>query len=449
MTNPVENKLHEVAQSIEPSADFSQDLWKKIKMKNQNSNASKRISRRFWVPAAVVLGLLLVLIISTPQAVMAAFKNLLSYIPGIGFVQTAESTLYLAEPVRAEQDDYVLSIDQVVADPEKVVVSYHIEGIAADASTCFYDGNRLLLPDGKMQLPIGGGVEGTIARVEFAALPEGVSQATLLASTDAPSNACSAPKEWQVPFTLGKDAPVDEILAVAEPVSTQGPTNLPVDGHVAQIAVDRMVELSDGYLLTGHLVLSDAQWRNASFDMESIFATDANGNSVAIEPTSESFGENEFSLKVAGKDFAGPLTITVKDLWVWANVENTPSFSFDAGTGVQTGQSWKINQDFTVANKKILIDNVQAIQDDSHLNSTTTLFGYAIHTSTDAVNNVGIYCAGQEGPSSTFGGTKPINGVGLLIENYYPDGLPQGQITCKFQDVQFKESGDWQFTWQP
>ena len=449
MTNPVENKLHEVAQSIEPSADFSQNLWNQIKMKNQTSNASKRISRRFWVPAAVVLGLLLVLVISTPQAVMAAFRNLLSYIPGIGFVQTADSTLYLSKPVSVEQDGYILSIDQVVADPEKVVVSYHIEGIAADASACFYDGNQLVLPDGKTQLPIGGGVEGTIARVEFAALPEGVNQATLLASTDAPSDACSAPKEWQVPFTLGTEAPVDEILAVAEPVSTQEPTAMPASGSVQQIAVDRVVELSDGYLLTGHLVLSDAQWRNASFDMESITATDANGNPVAIEPTSESFGENEFSLKVAGKDFSSPLTIAVKNLWVWANVENVPSFSFDAGTGVQTGQSWKINQEMTVANKKILIDSVQAIQDDSHLNSTTTLFGYAIHTSTDTINNVGIYCAGQEGPISTLGGTRPINGGGLLIENYYPDGLPQGQITCKFQDVQFKESGDWQFTWQP
>ena len=150
----------------------------------------------------MVLGLLLELVISTPQTVLAAFKNLLSYIPGIGFVQTAESTLYLAEPIKVVQDGFVLSIDQVVADPEKVVVSYHIEGITADMSECFYDDNRLQLPDGKVSLPIGGGVEGTIARVEFAALPAGVNEATLLASMENPSGDCTAPKEWTLPFTL-------------------------------------------------------------------------------------------------------------------------------------------------------------------------------------------------------------------------------------------------------
>ena len=247
----------------------------------------------------------------------------------------------------------------------------------------------------------------------------------------------------------GTEIPAVEILPVAEPVSTQEASNLPASEHVAQITVDRVVELSDGYLLTGHMDLSDAEWRSASFDMESISATDANGNEIAIEPTSESFGENEFSLKVAGKDFSGPLTIAIKGLWVWANVENAPSFSFDAGMGVQTGQSWKIDQELMVAGRKIVIDSVQAIQDDSHLNSPTTLFGYAIHSSTETITNASFYCAGSKGPSSTFGGTKPINGVGLLIENNYPDGLPEGQITCKFQDVQFKETGDWQFTWQP
>lgn len=449
MTNPVEKKLHEVAQSIEPSADFSQDLWKQIKMKNQNNHEPKRISRRFWIPAAVVMGLLLVLVISTPQTVLAVFKNLLSYIPGIGFVQTAESTLYLAEPVKVEQDGYSLVIDQVVADPDKVVVSYHIEGIAADVSACFYDGNQLQLSDGKIRLPIGGGVEGTTARVEFAALPAGVTEATLLASMDNPSESCAAPKEWKVSFALGTEVPAVEILPVAEPVSTQAASNLPESGSIAQISVDRVVELADGYLLTGHMVLSDPEWQNVVFDMDSITATDANGKSVAIEPTGESFGDNEFSLKVSGKDFSEPLTISVKDVWVWANVENAPSFSFDAGTGVQTGQSWKINNELTVASKKILIDSVQAVQDASHLNSPTTLYGYAISANSEAMNNVSFNCTGQDGPRSILGGTKPINGNGLLIENYYPDGLPEGQITCKFQAAQFKETGDWQFTWQP
>jgi len=452
MTNPVEYKINHAADSVEPSAEFSKNLWNQIRMTPQKEKAPKRVSRFVWIPAATVLGILLILAISAPQTVLAAVKGLLAYLPGTGFVQNSDSTLYLAKPVVATQGDYTFTIDQVVANAEKVVVSYHMDGLPSDAASCMYDGNQLLLPDGKTRLPIGGGTQGMSGRVEFAPLPEGVTQASLLSSMNfADSNCSTIPQEWKVAFSIGTTAPVTELLPVIENPVTQNESEVPADGSNLQMIVDRSVELSDGYLLTGHLAIFNKEWQNAIIDMDSISAVDANGKSVPLLPTDESYGDKEFIIKIAAKDFKGPLTIKVKALWIWANNADGSSFSFDAGDDPQVGQSWTINKELTVAGKKIMIHEVKMVEDEdnSQLNQPSTLYGYSIQVSGESMNNLSLNCEGPDGPLSLFGQTRPLNTQELLVENFYPDGAPKNIITCKLQDAQFKEAGDWQFEWQP
>lgn len=447
MTNPVEEKITRAAQSVEPSAEFSQKLWNEIKMKPHTVKEPKRNFRRIWIPAATVLGVLVILVVSAPQTVLAAFRSLLSYIPGIGFIQTGDTTLYLAEPIVTEKDGYSFTLDQVVADAEKVIVSYHIDSLTSDTTSCFYDGNQLLLPDGKTRLPIGGGVQGSEATVEFAALPEGITEASIVASMDIPSEGCSGPQEWIVPFALTTEAPVEDILPVIENTVTQSPADLPTDGSTISFNVDKYVELSDGYLLTGHMVTGNSEWRNTIIDMDSISARDANGMDVPIEPSEESFGDNEFSIKVTSKEFTSPVTFYVNSLWIWADMENAPTFSFETGSDPQAGQSWTVDQELIIAGKKITVQDVKMVADDSHTNVPDTLYGYSIHLLAEGMNNVGFNCSGEQGPSSFFGQTRPLSENELQSENYYPEGIPTGLITCTLQDAQFKENGNWQFDW--
>lgn len=450
MTNPVENKINLAADSVEPSAEFSKNLWNQIRMTPRKENAPKRISRFVWIPAATVLGILLILAISAPQTVLAAVKGLLAYLPGTGFVQNSDSTLYLAEPVTVVKGDYTFTVDQVVANTEKVVVSYHMDGLSTDAPSCMYDGNQLLLPDGKTRLPIGGGAQGTSGRVEFAPLAEGVTQASLLSSMNFVDPNCSnLPQEWKVAFSLGTTVPEADLLPVVENTAAQAESEIPTDGSPLQMIVDRTVELSDGYLLTGHLAIANKDWQNAVIDMDSISALDANGKSVSVLPTDESFGEKEFSIKIGSKDFKGPLTIKVKALWIWANVTDAPTFTFDAGEDPQVGQSWTINKELTVAGKTIKVQNVKMVEDNSQLNQPSTLYGYSIQVGGENMNNLSLNCDGLDGPSSLFGQTKPLSTQELLVENYYPDGVPTSIVTCTLQDAQFKEAGDWKFEWQP
>jgi hypothetical protein len=216
-----------------------------------------------------------------------------------------------------------------------------------------------------------------------------------------------------------------------------------------QMIVDRFVELPDGYLLTGHMVISNADWRNVIIDFDSISALDANSKSVSVLPSDESFGDNEFSLMVADKDFVGPLNIKMKSLWVKASDTEDLAFSFDAGKDPQIGQSWTVNKELSVAKKKVIIQTVKMVEDDSHNNQPSTIQGYSIQVKSEDMNNAGINCVGQQGAVSHFGQTRPLDSQEFLLENFYPDSIPTGTITCKLQDVQFKEAGEWSFDWQP
>jgi len=225
MTESLENRLRSAARSVEPSNDFTDNLWNQIKNTHHTIRAPQKFKRWLWAPASAVLVAVLVLTLITPQGVMAAIRNMLAYLPGVGFVQNDKNTLYLQEPVTAEQDGVTLTIEQVVADADKTVVVYHVDGLPTSeigTSPCFYDGNQLLLPDGSTRLPTGGGVEGSQARVEFFPLPEGVTQATLLASMNIPDPACSVPQQWKVGFSLGTTPPEDEMIPVySEPPQLQ------------------------------------------------------------------------------------------------------------------------------------------------------------------------------------------------------------------------------------
>lgn len=452
MNDSLETKIRAAVHSVEPAPEFSAKLLSRI---NSTSRpAPKRVTRWFWIPASAVLAVALILIVAAPQSVMAAFRSLIAYLPGIGFVQKDDGTLYLQEPVSLEQDGVTLILEQVVADADKTVVSYHIDGLPENvsgvASPCFYDGNKLLLSDGTSRLPSGGGVENSQARVEFFPLPEGVTKATLLVSMMFPDPACSAPQEWKVDFSLDTTPPEGEFMpvfqsspAVAIP-STAESVESPID-----LIVDQVAALEDGYLLLGHIEWTDESWQNVRIDLETAFAQDAAGRTVPLEPTDEGSEDNAFAFKIAGKDFSAPLTLHVQHLLVWANVENSPTFSFAAGSDPQIGQSWDLNEELEIAGQKFTIYSVRAIQETVESDPGQMVKGYAIEVGNELNVNGFIWCNGQEETTESWGQTRNTSDTLKVLEMFYPAGLPFGQVTCRFQEVQFRLPGSWQIEWQP
>ena len=465
MTNSLEKKIHDAAQSIEPAQEFSQKLWKEIENSPQAASKARLTPRMRWIPVTITAALVITLMVISPQQVWASLRGLFDFLPGIGLVQDDETTLYLQEPVSLEQDGVILTIDQIVSDANQTVVSYQIDNLPAEYRYCSYSVNRLLLPDGKNLLPTGGGLnnEGGVvkARIQFFPLPEGVTQATLFSSVDQDdpdASLCSAPHEWKVDFTLNTTKPDDvELLPVVE--STAESTSETINSGV-KISIDKSVTLDDGYILYGNFELSSPYWVDASLDFQTMTAQDANGKEIPIESEdilpdlTDLDGDNSqsvFAIKVDTKNFTAPLTLNIKKLRIIAVYnQGIPVFTFDAGSDPQVGQSWEINQEADVDGIKINFQKVEVIQEPSDLDQGRDKElekGYAITVKeSSALDFGGSYLCEGQGESVPDYGTSANK---TISSYYYSGGLPYGSVTCNIHDAFFSLPGSWEIEWQP
>jgi hypothetical protein len=461
MSKSLEEKITETARSVEPSPHFREKLWHEM----QRSAQPARAPRWHWLPAAALTALVVVVLAVSPQQVWASLRGLFDFLPDIGLVQNDESNLYLYEPVSQTQDGATLTIQQLVSDGSQTVVAYQIEGLPENGQYCSYNVNRLLLPDGKELLPTGGGLsnEGGIvqARIQFFALPAGVTQATLhtaLDGDDPEISTCIAPKEWNVDFTLGTEKPAGmELLPVVESTaSSQQPEEAGNSG--VKISIDKSVALDDGYILYGSFQLSNPNWQSAGIDFETITAQDAAGREIPLEsedvlPDPNGFTvDNVFALKVPDKNFTPPLTLHVQNLWIMAVYnDGIPVFSFDAGSDPQLGQNWEINKEVTVDGIRINFKDIEVVEEPTDQGWDDSLErGYAITvTESSAQDFSGSYfCEGQGDSRPDYGTAGPSSERYPFIY-YYSGGLPYGSVTCSLFDAHYLLPGNWQIDWQP
>ena len=291
-------------------------------------------------------------------------------------------------------------------------------------------------------------------------LPEGVTQATLLAERDAEldGTACSAALEWRVEFNLGTDKPADmELLPVVQSTaSSQQPDESGASANSAEsrvrLFVTSAVELDDGYILYGHIQGDDPNWISVGLNFfEGLSASDADGQPVALDTTDASMNDNEFVLKVVGKDFTPPLTLHVTNLYIHAHLMDTPAFTFDAGQEPQIGQTWALNQPLEIQGLSLTVESVEAFLSAGHTDAEEAQPALRVTVREDPNKpylNGFIVCSGEEEVQGSGGQTMPIEG-GLQMETIYERELPRGKVQCYFADLTYLLEGDWQIEWQP
>jgi hypothetical protein len=466
---PTEDKIRAAARSVEPRHEFSDGLWNQIADTPQHTPWYAAFKKPFTRPAwsigtAVVIVGLIVFAIG-PQNVLAAFTNLIGYLPGIGFVQNDSSTLYLPKPVSVSKDGITLTVEQVVADADTTTVAYHIDGMKdSQASVCFYDNNLVKTSDGKMLHPTGGGVTGNQARIEYMPLPAGSDKMTLLVSMNVADPACTAPAEWSIDLTLGAMPanvtvmPVVEETRPADAAADQTTPSTPLSAGIPadQLAdfsfvIDKSVELSDGYMITGHIQMKDLSMENLSVFPETLTANGADGQSYPIEPSDEGTKDNELAYKITGKPLKIPLTIAIQTAQVIANMDDGPSFSFDAGSDPRVGQSWDVDQDLDVLGKKVSIGKATAIHNDNGANQADKADGFAFEINTDpAIAHINFFCttntAGGMGWSESS--KQAHSGNAWELRTFFEKGIPSGTVSFKVTMLELELTGSWETTWQ-
>ena len=442
---------------------------------------------------AVALGLLFVLIAATliigPQRVLAAFRSLFGYVPGIGLVENNAGLRLLAEPAQVERDGITLTVEQGAADSLHTIIVYQANGLSLAAANSQGEGAAtggpvvLLLPDGSILTATGwgGGGWGTgyRSRLVFPAIPAGVDEVTLMISRLETMPPGVAPEDWQISLRF-KPAPPDMTVmpvyelstplpsissptpeAATEPspaaTSTQSTQPNVSAQHGITLSLDQVIELEDGYLLQGSLSWTEQAGLSYADFLNSYMLVDANGQSIPGEPSQPEGITNTnpehgalWAVRIMGKGYPGPWTFTVSLMRVGA-LASSP-FQIDLGADPQVGQTLELNQELETAGHRLRLISARL-----YVGPNQGEFMMNVGMETDPAV-VGVYMddpdkylppPGTSGGGGGGGGGEDLPPPGKITSNILYYKKPSGIRKIVVLSVDYNQDGPWQVSWNP
>jgi hypothetical protein len=222
------NDLQAMAQATPMREGFARELEERF-LARETIPASQHVVgeaplRRFWAQllawsfgqhrwaTAAALGLLLAVTVALasvgPQPVWADLQRLLSYVPGVGFVNL-EDTRVLMAPVEVTRNGVTLRVEQTLAGPKRTVVVISSEGLPPDQLYPYgvrREGighqARLRLPDGRTLASKEWTLQMGAGTLEFPPLPKGVYRVTLEFPRLPLVPRETSPEAWKIPLNL-------------------------------------------------------------------------------------------------------------------------------------------------------------------------------------------------------------------------------------------------------
>ena len=394
--------------------DFRDELHPAPVWKRQADPKTRAVSAARWIlprrRAAFVLMALLALMVATllavgPERALAALRGLLGYIPGIGLVDDSAGLRVLAEPVSQTRDGVTVTIQQAMADAQRLVIVYTTDGLRVAAANSAGEGGpfgstqSLRLSDGTtLEVVPESGYGGTPEPlINDAILPEGgwpnyasrlvypsveaqVDELTLLIPILETMPAGAAPENWELTFRL-KPAPPDLTFA---PFTVLATPSLPEDAATSATGetgasrlssaathngftfqLENVVELEDGFVLTGSLAWDDSAFPTGGGAISEALIptlTDVGGQKIPIEDVrlDALYGERKmpWSFRTNRKIFSGPLVLSISKIDA-SLFPPAAAFEFDLGADPQIGQSWEIDRDIDFGGNIIHLHSVR------------------------------------------------------------------------------------------
>jgi len=441
---------------------FLADLDGRLRARQRNRARHAGFQRRLFAAAAgsVILIALLVVAAAGPERVIAAVRNMLGFIPGIGFVSADTPVRVLAEPVRVERDGIAVTLTGALADSDQTKISFTFEGLprtatapSAGEESC--PGMSILaLPDGRRLNPTGGGggpLDSMMPWNEsFPSLPPSVMDATLIIPCIPLTAAGAFPRNWEIPFRLVlTETPVRFQTVAPVPTVTSMPTHAATETAAEpssafpgiRIGVERISELEDGYLLIGILDW-DAEHGIADAFGSTFTLTDRDGRILPVEnpggvPEQPAAPNSAYwSLRVSGKNLRGPVTIKLDSLYIF--LRDPLTFSFDAGANPEAGQEWEIGKSFSVSGYPLTVLGAKYILEDN-----TPGFSVSVQLPPEILHAV----VGAHNPPEAGGGPEESLQPGIYRWRVFLQAPPAGRVDLFMQQMTIR--GEWTTTWNP
>jgi len=423
---------------------------------------------------AVVFLLLLVLVtglVSVPS-VRAAIERWIGYVPGIGLISEGQIRL-LAEPVSVTRDGITLTVEEVWAASDRTLIQVSVEGwpwrklVSDSPKNGCLDSASLRLPDRELthtqpQSALGWAT-GYELKSLYPAIPSTVDEVTFVMPCLILAKPGEAPENWELSLRLVPAAPeaVFPVIEISTPVvatptllpPAQTNTSLVTDG--ASLALDRAVQMDDGYLIyaTIHYENSGLGSIDIPLDPATFHLLDASGQEVAYELDWEATNEIQatfvpdqtaFAIKTAPIQIPGPLTLVLDSLF--ASLATDASFTFDPGPDPQPGEDWDLGLDLDVGNGHTLrvarvsydlTDGVQAYLRFDMESETGVMYA----TLFDKAHPLTGMAGGGGGGSFSIGP--------FTSDLYYNEPLPKGPLTVTVTSISAQFPGHWEAAWTP
>jgi WD40 repeat protein len=444
--------------------EFVSQLKEKLTRQAREKSFNRRRTfhlQPVWAVTAIMLAILLfTTLIVGPKNVVAAVRQFLGYIPGVGIIEQGESLRILAEPVSVTRDGITVMVDQAVLTENGTDLQYSITGVSLSAYPheefnpgCIKPAS-IHLPDGtELASGAGGGTNFQLA-FEYPAIPQNVNQATFILPCILNTLPGGAPENWEIPLHF-IPAPADfRVLPVVEvvtqtPMDSEKPTRTNESNLHAVVSVDQVIETEDGYILLGAVrpqLAAGQMLQNTGIAN----VKDADGNIVVYDfpmdvqqqddPEIYSMGGFTWAIQFKGEGVKFPLSITFSGVVILqVDPQATASLSVDVGDDPQTGQIFELNQAVTIAGNTIYLVSVTAESDGYtfRIDPGMTLSGVSV-----AIEGYSPSGGGGGGSGSTWGGT--FTKSMMFIEK------PVGKLTLVFSDpLKAGPTEIWQTTWKP
>ena len=489
------------------SLSRNSDLWPKLSAQLERN--SPMLTPRTRPVMAILLAIFTLLALS---GAAYALGRTLGYLPGYGLVDSTSGLRILAEPVSVTRDGVTLTISSVFVYPDRVEMIYDVQGIdpvndgyseqninADGKAFCgpqsSSDGTGLSDGDAALRLP-----DGTIIKRMFGneyqqnvfamkpvyktSIPADVNEMTMLLTCIPNSRLGAVPENWEVPFQL-KAIPAETVVG-APVIEVAQPTPMPtLDTSIVENTEETVLPAPVVTVTLRKVVpMESATVFYISIDMENkdpslisimplnVYALDSTGEKVWLignymwQPFEHPVG-SEFQFTTYTKPAAGPVTIVVENaVAVYAPLYTDPpqakpeemTFSFDAGENPQYGQTWDVNNEFTIAGYHIKVTSIRAasFKDIDALNfpdgSQGFEYGYDFMVEGDPsikmqplmdILSDSPVCYLSNGdmtqPTST-----PLHFIQLCRDTY-----PKGTVKVNIWQLSVLVEDTWQVTWQP
>lgn len=435
------------------STEFVDSLWKRllaqpVRRPAPASRLLPMLRSRLAIAVMVVLILLISLAAIGPQRVLAAVQALLHYLPGVGQVQNIEQAAILAEPVRTERAGYAVTVENLVASPERTWLRLKIEGWPAD--TDFSDLLRLyseapfLQFDDNSQLqPNQADIylsDAWYAEYQYPPIPANTEQVTLILQRVPGAGEATVSENWV--FTLNlRTAEQKDTLPEAWSAPRSSSMVNGVVMSILQIARDaehtwftvrfQTPTLNDFLAsdLYSHLSLQDAQGRIYPAQFE------------------ESISGRTFMFRT--RSFAGAENLTLRvDRLLLVGVQpadgTAPAFTFEAGEHPAIGQRWVLDQIIRSGEFELKVNGASLQEDEDGL----LWLVFEVEGADENVQGVMLGCAYPVCLQSTTDDLGNSAG-GRFFPAIQLGGMPAGKINIELRNLYYLVEGPWEFQWQP